>query len=306
AEVFSGGYSAYAAEVRAREERTWDAWERQQREERRMKQVISTIESRARTIEQSTIDFAIRKKAAKISRRQVTLKARMEREAASASHIDRPLKPSAGFEGVFGGVAGGAMVVAECRELSLEQGGAPLLRGVSFSVQRSERVALLGPNGSGKTTLLRAFLGEHAPAAGEVRLAPSARAAFLAQEEALPADQRRTPIDLIREAKAMPEAEAFNTLHRFHLRHDRARAPIGTLSYGERRRLELARLVLGGAGLLLLDEPTNHLDIPSREAFEQALEAFGGAVILVTHDRYLVERFATRILEIVDGTVREV
>src|SRR5690606_68983 len=140
---------------RRREERAWDAWERQQREERRMKQVISTIESRARTIEQSTIDFAIRKKAAKISRRQVTLKARMQREAASADHLDRPEKPITGFRGTFGSTGGSATVLAECVGLSLEQGGRELLRDVSFAIGKGERVALLGANGSGKTTLMR-------------------------------------------------------------------------------------------------------------------------------------------------------
>jgi ATP-binding cassette subfamily F protein 3 len=87
-------------------------------------------------------------------------------------------------------------------------------------------------------------------------------------------------------------------LHRFLFGHDQVNTPAGSLSYGERRRLALARLVLGGANLLLLDEPTNHLDLPSREAFEAALGGFEGAAIIVTHDRYFIEQFADEVLDL--------
>jgi ATP-binding cassette subfamily F protein 3 len=101
--------------------------------------------------------------------------------------------------------------------------------------------------------------------------------------------------------RPLSEADAFNSLHLFLFGHDRAQAPLDRLSSGERRRLELARLVLGGANLLLLDEPTNHLDLPAREAFERALLGFEGGALIVTHDRYFIERFADEAWAIADG-----
>ena len=96
----------------------------------------------------------------------------------------------------------------------------------------------------------------------------------------------------------MPEADAYNLLHRFLFGHDQLTTPVARLSYGERKRLALAVLVLGGTNLLLLDEPTNHLDLPSREAFEAALDGYNGAALIVAHDRYFIERFADVVIEL--------
>jgi len=103
----------------------------------------------------------------------------------------------------------------------------------------------------------------------------------------------------------MTETEARSLLHTYLFGGDEVFTPVGRLSYGERARLALARLVLSGATLLLLDEPTNHLDIPSRERFEAALVTFTGTVLAVLHDRYAIERLATRVVELRDGTLRE-
>jgi ATP-binding cassette subfamily F protein 3 len=169
-----------------------------------------------------------------------------------------------------------------------------------------ERVVLVGANGSGKTTLLRALLGDHRLDSGDVRLSPSARTGYLPQSgRAAEIADHTTPVDAVR-ATGMSETEARRFLHRFLFASDGALTPIERLSYGERRRLALARLVLDGANLLLLDEPTNHLDIPSREAFEAALDAYEGAMLAVTHDRYFIERFAQRVLTIDGGRLREV
>src|SRR5690606_36238039 len=142
----------------------------------------------------------------------------------------------------------------------------------------------------------------HEPAAGRVLVSPQAQPGYLAQESA-PADgmEDTTPLDVLRGAAPLSEVDAANFLHRFLFGHDQVRTPLARLSYGERRRLELARLVLGGAGLLLLDEPTNHLDLPAREAFESALEDFEGGALIVTHDRWFMERFADRVLAVEDG-----
>ena len=114
-------------------------------------------------------------------------------------------------------------------------------------------------------------------------------------------DPRWTPLQAIRETRPMTETEARSLLHLYLFSGGEVFTPVERLSYGERARLVLARLVLSGATLLLLDEPTNHLDIPSRERFEQALAGYTGTVLAVLHDRYLIDRLATRVVTLRDG-----
>ena len=301
AELFRGNYSALLAEKERREAQQWTAFERQQREEAQLKQAIHKIETRARGIEQRTIDFAKRKKALKIARRAVTLKARIERQLESAGHVERPEKRPRGFYGEFAAPDGGASRLLAVDGVTVAIGGRVLAAGVTFTVDRGECVVLTGANGAGKTTLLRAILGEFPVAAGEVQLAPSARVGYLPQREdpdALDADGSGTPVEVLRRAVALTEAEATNFLHQFLLGHDQVRTPIAHLSYGERRRLGLAVLVRGGADLLVLDEPAHHLDLASREAFEEALSNYGGASLVVSHDRRFIERFASLVVEL--------
>ncbi|MCZ2110765.1 MAG: ATP-binding cassette domain-containing protein [Dehalococcoidia bacterium] len=300
-EMFAGGYRAYASELARHREQEWEAYRRQQREERQLRQNIAAAESRSRHIENSTIDFAIRKKAAKIARRSVTLKARLERQIESAEHLDRPGRTATGFQGSFaeGERGAGRLILAD--NLRLEAGGRTLADGLTFQLGRGQRLAVTGPNGSGKTTLIRAILGDAAPAGGVLEVAASARPGYLPQEDMAiltPGEANLTPLEFLRRTSRQSEAEINNFLHRFLFARGEIRTPVGLLSYGERRRLALARLVLGGANLLLLDEPTNHLDIPSREAFETALDGFEGGVLVVTHDRYLLERLGGERLEL--------
>ncbi|HEX6030403.1 MAG TPA: ABC-F family ATP-binding cassette domain-containing protein [Tepidiformaceae bacterium] len=301
-EVFAGGYTEYAEEKARRHAEQWAAYERQQREERKLKKAISAIESRSRNIENRTIHFYFRKRAKKVARRAVTLKARLDRELESAGHVDRPGKQAQGFYGAFTAGERSAGRILGADGLALEVADRRLFERLTFEVRRGERVALLGPNGSGKTTLIRAILGEQPVAEGELFVSGSARMGYLAQDDPAHAaageDGALTPVALLRRSIAMSEPEVNDFLHRFLFGHSQLGTPIARLSYGERRRLELARLVLSGANLLLLDEPTNHLDLPSREAFESAFSSFDGAALVVTHDRHFIERFADRVVEL--------
>ena len=301
-EVFAGGYTDYAHEKARRRAEQWAAYERQQREERKLKKAISAIESRSRNIENRTIDFYFRKRAKKVARRAVTLKARLVRQGESAEHVERPEKAAQGFYGGFTTSERSASRLAGADGVALAMGGRLLFEGLTFEVRRGERVALVGPNGSGKTTLLRALLGQHPVARGEISVSASAKTGYLAQDDpshvAATADGSLTPVEVLRRSVAMSEVDVSDFLHRFLFGHVQLSTPIGRLSYGERRRLELARLVLSGANFLLLDEPTNHLDLPSREAFEAAFSSFDGAALVVTHDRHFIERFADRIVEL--------
>jgi len=299
AETFAGNYSDYAQEKARRREDQWARYRLQQREEAHLKRVISTIESRTRSIENSTIDFAIRKKAAKVMRRGVTLRARLERQAESVDRVQKPEAATQAFAGSFSTDDHGRSRLMIAENVALDIGERRLFEGLSFEVTRGQRVALLGPNGSGKTTFFRAILGQCGIDGGLLEVTGSTKIGYLPQDETIDAgDLDRTPIELFRRDREMSTVEANNLLHRFLFGHDRASRPLREMSYGERRRLALARLVLRGANLLLLDEPTNHLDIPSREAFEAALGGFEGGALVITHDRYFIERFADTVVDL--------
>jgi len=179
----------------------------------------------------------------------------------------------------------------------------PLFRSPDLDLRRGECVALLGPNGSGKTTFLKTILGEVNPLAGYCRLGASLKIGYFAQVHS-DLDPDKSILDTILEVKDLPLGEARNFLARFLFTGDDVFKPVSALSGGEQSRVALAKLVLLRANFLLLDEPTNHLDIPSQEVLEQVLDDFAGTIVLVTHDRYLVDRLATQ-LWILEPAARE-
>jgi ATP-binding cassette, subfamily F, member 3 len=194
--------------------------------------------------------------------------------------------------------------VVEAEGLGISAGDKELLDGVSFAVEREEHVALVGPNGSGKTTLLETMLGRRDARAGTVRLGYGVEAAYFSQHE-IELDERGSVLDCVQRATGLQRPQAQSLLGRFLFsgweEHEKA---VAVLSGGERRRLALAMVVASGANLLVLDEPTNHLDLESREALEAALEAFPGTVLLVSHDRALLDAVAHRTLAIEDRSLR--
>jgi ATP-binding cassette subfamily F protein 3 len=171
---------------------------------------------------------------------------------------------------------------------------APLFHCPDLDLRRGECVALLGPNGAGKTTFLRTALGQVEPVSGYARLGASLRIGYFAQVHT-DLDPKKSILDTILEVKNLPLGESRSFLARFLFTGDDVFKPIRDLSGGERSRVALAKLVLLRANLLLLDEPTNHLDIASQEVLEEVLDEFPGTILLVTHDRYLVDRLATQL-----------
>ena len=194
--------------------------------------------------------------------------------------------------------------VAEVERAELAAGEKPLLADVSFAVERGEHVALVGPNGSGKTTLLETLLGRREPVAGKLRFGHGVEPTYFSQHE-IELDESRSVLACAQNETGLRRPEAQNLLGRFLFTgwemHER---PVAALSGGERRRLALALVVASGSNFLLLDEPTNHLDLESREALEAALDAFPGTVLLVSHDRALLDAIADRTLAIEDSTIR--
>jgi ATP-binding cassette, subfamily F, member 3 len=190
--------------------------------------------------------------------------------------------------------------VLRSTDLRVGYPGALLFEAEDLQLQRGETAALIGPNGAGKSTLLRTVLGEITPLGGSFKLGASLDLAYFSQthEELQPTS---TVLDEFLRHYPMLNSEARSYLARFLFRGDDVYQQVGSLSGGERSRLALAILLYQGANFLLLDEPTNHLDIPAQEELQAELEAFNGTILMVSHDRYLVDRLATQIWEVANG-----
>jgi ATP-binding cassette subfamily F protein 3 len=191
--------------------------------------------------------------------------------------------------------------VIVCRKVHKSYGPHHVLRGVDFTVYRGEKVGLMGPNGAGKSTLLRLLMQQDVADEGTLRLGRNTTAAYYDQEMA-DLNPHATVLDEvwhIEPLKSIGDMRSY--LARFLFSGDDVYSTIGHLSGGEKSRVALAKLMLSPANLLILDEPTNHLDIPAREALESALAEYPGAVLIVSHDRYFLDRIVNRLLYLRDG-----
>jgi ATP-binding cassette subfamily F protein 3 len=279
----------------------WHAWRREkaaralhaQKEVERVQADIARLE---RFVER----FRYKKSKAKQAQAKLTHIGRLEQErAAAASEVSLLSRKTRGLGFEFLKPARTGRVVVEADGLELAIGDRVLLQDATFAVERGEHVALVGPNGSGKTTLLeRLVRGEG------IRIGHGVQIGYFSQQE-LELDTRGTVLQCVQSMTGLSRPDAQNLLGRFLFSGwDAHEKQVSVLSGGERRRLALAVTVAGGANFLVLDEPTNHLDLESREALEAALDAFPGTVLLVSHDRALLDAIAERTLAIEDGALR--
>ena len=248
--------------------------------------------------------FRYKKSKAKQAQAKLTQISRLQKERAGATgelELLNRRSRSLGFE--FLKPARSGRTVLEADGLDVWAGDKELLRSASFALERGEHVGLVGPNGSGKTTLLETILGEREPRGGRSRLGHGVEPAYFSQHE-VELDERGSVLDCTQRATGLTRPNAQNLLGRFLFSGWEAHEkPVVALSGGERRRLALALVVASGANFLVLDEPTNHLDLESREALEAALDAFPGTVLLVSHDRALLDAIAHRLLAIEERAV---
>ena len=283
----------------------WHAWrlEKAQRAEHAQKTADRIAVDIAR-LERFVERFRYKKDKAKQAQAKLTQIGRLQKERAGATGeaalLTRRTR-SLGFE--FLKPARSGRTVAEVEDLFLSAGDKHLLVDAGFALERGEHVALVGPNGSGKTTLLETLLGNREPAAGRTRLGHGVQPAYFSQQE-VELDDRGTVLQCVQSMTGLQRPQAQSLLGKFLFsgwgEHEK---PVKVLSGGERRRLALAVVVASGANFLVLDEPTNHLDLESREALEAALEAFPGTILLVSHDRALLDAVAERTLAIEGGRI---
>jgi ATP-binding cassette subfamily F protein 3 len=299
---YPGTYTDYVEAKEREREKHWAAYKDQQDYIAHLQGTIAAKKGYARSIEQGTIDFGPRKIAKMIARKAVIQQRRLERLLDSEERIDRPEQTwQMKLEFVDTPPTGRDVLHLEGVKMGFDDH--ELFGDVHLTLRAGERIALVGPNGSGKTTLARLIVGELTPLAGRVRLGAGVKLGYYAQEQE-DLDPGSTPYEAIRAVAPMSQTQTRSFLHYFLFSGDDVFVPVGSLSFGERARLALARLVAQGCNFLLLDEPVNHLDIPSRSRFEQAMTAFEGTVLSIVHDRYFIERFAAGLWAIEGGTIR--
>ena len=286
---YQGKYSDYAAQKNLRRETELRAYNNQQREIARQEEMIRRMKQRG------TEHLA--KRAASREKRLDMLE-RIERPESEMG------KMKINFKENF--PSGGDVIMAENLEKSFGRGAEhrELFHGVNLDIKRGERICILGPNGVGKTTLLRVLLGELTPDAGYLKIGHNVAFGYYDQGQLLLSDANTVLEELKESYRLYTDTEMRSILGRFLFRGEEVFLPVGSLSGGEKARLSLLKLMLSGANTLILDEPTNHLDIESKEVFEEALMEFPGTVIVVSHDRYFLQRIPTRILELTqDGVI---
>lgn len=286
AEYYAGNYSFFSAEKEARQSQQQARYDAEQKK-------IKQLEAAARRLH----DWAQQADNPNMHRQAFNL----EKRAARLEKTPRPAR-DAKLRSLFEEASFSGAEVVVLQGVAKRMGERAVLDGVDLVVRRGERVAVLGENGSGKSTLLRIITGETGIDSGSVKLGPSVRYGYLPQEVAFD-DPRLTVLEMVRRTLGVEQGSARGLLAGYLFRNDDIHRQVGNLSGGEKSRLKLCLLMRQEVNLLLLDEPTNHLDTDSREWLEKALEEFGGTVLLVSHDRYFVERFAARIIELKDGAV---
>ncbi|MGB8252851.1 MAG: ABC-F family ATP-binding cassette domain-containing protein [Anaerolineaceae bacterium] len=316
-EIYSGNYSAYLLQ---RQER-WEYYERVFREEKaRLLREVDFIQKnwvRASTharalglLRRISRDISI------VQNQGIMALRNGKKWSESGLHVERPLdvveaihavnalqmdgnRPPAIRPRLVAEKTSGNLVLQADQAL-IGYPGHPLFTVNKLLLKRGECAALIGPNGTGKTTFLKVLLGQLQPLSGEVQLGSSLKIGYFAQvQDHL--DPVKTVLEEILSRKEIGDEPARRHLALYPFRGEETSKPVRALSGGERARLALAILALEGANLLLLDEPTNHMDIPAQEAFQELLENYNGTILLVSHDRYLINRLATQVWELGAG-----
>lgn len=301
---YAGNYSDYLEQHAKEREKQWSAYRDQVYEVRRMRQDIARTMEQANSVERTTTPRQpnIRRYAKKVAKKAKSRERKLERYLASDERVEKPNQSwQMKLEFETGHIGKDVLRLEEV--VVGYPGREPLLHNLNLTIQSGQRIALTGENGAGKTTLVKTIAGKMDVVSGRVHLGSSVKLGYMSQEQTQ-LDPTHTALQTIQAVAPLNETEARSFLHFFLFTDDDPLRPIAQLSFGERARLALARLVAGGCTFLLLDEPINHLDIPSRTRFEQALTQFKGTILAVVHDRYFIQQFATEIWHLENRGIR--
>ena len=280
---YNGNYSFYAVEKERRYQENLKRYKKEQDE-------INRLSETARKMHEHNTEL--------LHKRAFSIEKRIERMRMTEKPV-KNRKLNAGFQEAD--FTGDEML--SLRGLSKEYDEKKLFIDLNFKITGGERIGLIGENGAGKSTLLKIIMGEEYPDAGRVRIWPQTRIAYLPQNMEFAHPDWNLVDNLISVKRDLSATSARNRLALYDFTGEDVFKPVGVLSGGEQSRLRLCMLMDNEINLLILDEPTNHLDIASREWIENAIEDYDGALLFVSHDRYFINRFATRIWELSDGKI---
>ena len=288
AEFYPGNYTFYAIEKERRYQERLKQYEKEQAKIKQLQEAADKLHLWA---------FM---GADKLHKRAFSMERRIER----IRQTEKPSKAKAMTQR-FGEREFSGDEVIHIKDLEKSFGERRLFRDLNLLVEGGERIALIGDNGTGKSTLLKIFMGEEQADGGRVRFGPTVRVAYLPQIIHFDNPHRNLVDTMLYAKRGMTTQTARDRLGAFNFRGEDVFKPVSVLSGGEQSRLRLCMLMDEEINLLVLDEPTNHLDIASREWIEEAVEAYEGALLFVSHDRYFINRFATRIWELENGVITD-
>ena len=281
-QIYAGNYTKYLKQKEDRKAQLIAAYKNQREQIEHLEAFITRFRAQATKAKQ--VQSRI-KELEKIERIEIP-------EEEPVIHFSFPQPPPSG------------RTVVTVQNLTKSYGEKRVLDGVNFTIERGDRVALVGHNGAGKSTLIRLLTGVEAPTSGTVQLGHNAIPEYFAQDQYKVLDPSARMLDDISKAAIkVPELALRSLLGCFLFSGDDVFKPLGVLSGGERNRFALARILVSPSNFLLLDEPTNHLDMRAKDVLLEAIESFSGTVIFVSHDRYFLDRLATKVLEVKDGGV---
>ncbi len=288
--TYKGSYSAYAEQKRIRRESELRAYNNQQREIRRQEDMI-------RIMKEHNTEHLVKR--AQSREKRLAMLDRLEKPEGDDPRMKFRFKQD--FK------SGNDVVIAEDLGKTLydRQPYRHLFSHVNFDIKRGEKICIVGPNGVGKTTLLRMLMGELKPTEGRFKLGTNVAFGYYDQGQQLLHDDLNVIEELRDSYHLYTDTELRSLLGRFLFRGEDVFLNVGSLSGGEKARLTLVKLMMSGANTLILDEPTNHMDIESKEVFEEALAAFEGTAIIVSHDRYFLQKIPTRMFELTPDGIKE-
>ena len=285
---YSGNYSFYAVEKERRYQERMKQYEKEQAKIHQLEKAADQL----RLWAFQGMD--------KTYRRAISMEKRIERMRTTA----KPTKAKK-MDARFSSTEFHGDEVLALKGLTKGFDGRTLFEGINLRMEGGERIGLIGDNGTGKSTLLKMIVGEENPDAGRIRQGPQVRPAYLPQIVHFDHPEWSILDNMLAAKRGLSPQSARNRLAAYDFRGEDVFKPVSVLSGGEQSRLRLCMLMDDEINLLILDEPTNHLDIASREWIEEAVESYDGALLFVSHDRYFINRFATRIWEIADGTITD-